>query len=234
MRFKFYLRGCGLGMILAAIVLAVGFHKENSGRMSDDEVIQRALELGMVMQEDENPTEKEPETPQDTQTLAALPTESEKSGAANPAAAATEAGSEDTEDSGRKNTGKKDTDTKDTDKEDTDKKNTDKKDTGTKDTDKKNTDDKDADKKNTDKKDGSEENSEPDEPRTVTIEVKRGDVCRVIAEKLYEEGVVADAEEFRIYMKDHGYASLIQVGTFTFTTDMDYKEIAEILTNREK
>ncbi|MCM1493306.1 MAG: hypothetical protein NC180_08810 [Muribaculaceae bacterium] len=233
MRFKFYLRGCGLGMILAAIVLAVGFHKENSGKMSDDEVIQRALELGMVMQEDENPSEKESETPQDTQTLAALPTESEKNKTASPAATDTKTGSGNTEDSGKKNADKKDTDKKDTDQKDTDAKDTDKKDSDTKDTDKKDSGDKDSDKKNTDKKDSGEESSEPDEPRTVTIEVKRGDVCRVIAEKLYDEGVVADAEEFRIYMKDHGYASLIQVGTFTFTTDMDYQEIAEILTHRE-
>lgn len=46
MKLKYYLRGLGLGLIVAAIVL--GVHNSRTGKMSDADIIKRAEQLGMV------------------------------------------------------------------------------------------------------------------------------------------------------------------------------------------
>ena len=52
MKFKYYLRGCGLGILVASIVLIVSFHSQNK-TMDDTAVMERASELGMIMPETE-------------------------------------------------------------------------------------------------------------------------------------------------------------------------------------
>ena len=52
MKFKYYLRGCGLGILVASIVLMVSFHSQNK-TMDDTAVVERASELGMIMPETE-------------------------------------------------------------------------------------------------------------------------------------------------------------------------------------
>ena len=52
MKFKYYLRGCGLGILVASIVLMVSFHLQNK-TMDDTAVMERASELGMIMPETE-------------------------------------------------------------------------------------------------------------------------------------------------------------------------------------
>lgn len=67
MRFKYYLRGCGMGILVATLFLmvAAGTQKED---MRDEDVIARAKELGMVFSEEgENPQGNSPET-KDSQT----------------------------------------------------------------------------------------------------------------------------------------------------------------------
>lgn len=51
MRLKYYLRGLGIGIMITTIVLAVSFAKHGK-TMSDAEIIARAKELGMVMQDE--------------------------------------------------------------------------------------------------------------------------------------------------------------------------------------
>lgn len=47
MRLKYYLRGLGLGIIFAVIIMMIGFHS-NKQSMSDTEIIEKAKTLGMV------------------------------------------------------------------------------------------------------------------------------------------------------------------------------------------
>lgn len=47
MRLKYYLRGLGLGIIFAVIIMTIGFHG-NKQSMSDTEIIEKAKTLGMV------------------------------------------------------------------------------------------------------------------------------------------------------------------------------------------
>lgn len=49
MKLKYYLRGLGLGIVLTTLILTVSFHFKSE--MKDSDIIDRAKELGMVMQD---------------------------------------------------------------------------------------------------------------------------------------------------------------------------------------
>lgn len=60
-RFKYYLRGCGLGILVASLVFIVSLHA-HGGAMSDEKAMQRASELGMIMPDDTQTQEAETQT----------------------------------------------------------------------------------------------------------------------------------------------------------------------------
>lgn len=71
MKFKYYLRGLGIGILISTIILSVSFAMKKND-LSDDEIIARAKELGMVMEDtgkDTIPkaTETEDEIPKSTE-----------------------------------------------------------------------------------------------------------------------------------------------------------------------
>ena len=193
MKFKYYLRGCGLGILVASIVLMVSFHSQNK-TMDDTAVMERASELGMIMPETEIvSTEADSQLPesgtQSTDT-AFSPNKNQK---------------QNTKDSQNKTDGSSQKDEKDTQMTSDDK-------TGSgnnKDT---------ESKKKEDKKEESEE---------ITVEIKKGEVCRQLAEELEQIGLVEDAETFRKYMQQLGYDDRIKVGTYTLKRGMTEKEIAD-------
>ena len=66
MKLKYYLRGLGIGVIVATLVLMIAFSGQKK-ELSDEEIIKRAEALGMVM--DVSPEEKD-EIPDATETEA--------------------------------------------------------------------------------------------------------------------------------------------------------------------
>lgn len=52
MKLKYYLRGIGIGMIVTTIVLMITFAIHSRQPLTDDEIRERATELGMIMPED--------------------------------------------------------------------------------------------------------------------------------------------------------------------------------------
>lgn len=193
MKFKYYLRGCGLGILVASIVLMVSFHSQNK-TMDDTAVMERASELGMIMPETEIvSTEADSQLPESgTQSTDTdfSPNKNQK---------------QNTKDSQNKTDGSSQKEEKDTQMASDDK-------TGSgnnKDT---------ESKKKEDKKEESEE---------ITVEIKKGEVCRQLAEDLEQIGLVEDAETFRKYMQQLGYDDRIKVGTYTLKRGMTEKEIAD-------
>lgn len=74
------------------------------------------------------------------------------------------------------------------------------------------------------------ENVTPDAmPQIITINIRQGEYCRPVAQKLQDAGLIADAEDFRIYMGNIGYASNIHSGDFDIPVGSTYEEIANIL-----
>ena len=47
MKFKYYLRGCGIGILFTTIILMISFHS-GKNQMTDSQVMERASELGMI------------------------------------------------------------------------------------------------------------------------------------------------------------------------------------------
>lgn len=193
MKFKYYLRGCGLGILVASIVLMVSFHSQNK-TMDDTAVMERASELGMIMPETEIvSTEADSQLPESGTQSTDTDFSSNKNQKQN------------TKDSQNKTDGSSQKEEKDTQMASDDK-------TGSgnnKDT---------ESKKKEDKKEESEE---------ITVEIKKGEVCRQLAEELEQIGLVEDAETFRKYMQQLGYDDRIKVGTYTLKRGMTEKEIAD-------
>ncbi len=58
MKLKYYMRGIGIGVIFATLLLTISFYFGSTGisskEMTDDEIIEKATELGMVMPEDDS------------------------------------------------------------------------------------------------------------------------------------------------------------------------------------
>ena len=193
MKFKYYLRGCGLGILVASIVLMVSFHSQNK-TMDDTAVMERASELGMIMPETEIvSTEADSQLPESGTQSTDTDFSSNKNQKQN------------TKDSQNNTDGSSQKEEKDTQMASDDK-------TGSgnnKDT---------ESKKKEDKKEESEE---------ITVEIKKGEVCRQLAEELEQIGLVEDAETFRKYMQKLGYDDRIKVGTYTLKRGMTEKEIAD-------
>lgn len=71
MKFKYYLRGLGIGIFVSTVILSVSFALKKPA-MSDEEVIARAEELGMILPEEEKdviPTEQTDETDTEDETV---------------------------------------------------------------------------------------------------------------------------------------------------------------------
>lgn len=64
-RFKYYLRGCGLGILVASLVFIVSLHA-HGGAMSDEKAMQRASEQNDTSKESEKKAEEKKKT-QDSQ-----------------------------------------------------------------------------------------------------------------------------------------------------------------------
>ena len=166
-----------MGILVTVIILMIAL-KAKGGVMTDQRVMERASELGMVMQQDtkeQSDTQKASETQEDSDTQKASETQ------------------EDSEQKQTDNSGKS------TQAEE--------------------------------HKQLQEEKQEAAEDG-IAINVKNGEVCRDVAAKLFDNGLVEDAEEFRIYMGDHGYAKKLRVGSFFIKKGMSYEEIAKILTEK--
>lgn len=57
MRLKYYLRGLGIGILVTTVILMIAFARSDRS-MSDAEVMERARELGMVMEDERTPADQ--------------------------------------------------------------------------------------------------------------------------------------------------------------------------------
>ena len=67
MRFKYYLRGIGLGILFAVLIMIISIHNHKYDILSDDEIIEKAKELGMVTTEQSTEQIKETESENSTE-----------------------------------------------------------------------------------------------------------------------------------------------------------------------
>ena len=205
MRLRYYLRGLGLGILFAVIIIAI-CGKGTEGSLSDSQIMQRASELGMVSTENvknhtlSNDTEAvKKENVQDTEPAVADNSTGNNAATDNNAATGNNAVTDNAQQGQPADSQAQENQA------------------GTQNA-----------------ADAStalqpEADSTPAETQYVTITVSEGEVCRDIATDLQSKGLVDDAEKFRIYMGETGYASFIHNGDFQIPVGASYEEIANIL-----
>lgn len=202
MKKKDFMLGLGIGMVFATAIMMVPDSSQD--KMTDAEVKERALELGMIEREDaldqvlaaqETPT-GEPdasEGPEITEVVedSAMPSvepteQSSSSGKKKPVSAQTSATEEVTL----------------TEKPEV-----------------------------TSTPEATKKPSKKEQVSYVTVEIKAGMWSEEIASTLYSLNLVDDAEKFDKFLCDNGYGSMIKVGTYKIPMGSTYTQIAEIITN---
>lgn len=114
MKLKYYLRGIGIGLIVTTLVMMIAFMMHKDELLTDDEIRERAAELGMVMPEDagmhDTLSNNDGMQPEDAESEDAAKAEPE---AQDDASAQAEQSKTDKEDSDQEDSGKKDQSKKD-------------------------------------------------------------------------------------------------------------------------
>lgn len=95
--------------------------------------------------------------------------------------------------------------------------------------DKDNKKDDENDANNDDTSDEKEKESDKD-VITHTFTTDEGVVSQDIADILVDKKIIDDRQEFLNYLDDNGYSAKIQIGKFTVSSDMSFKELAEVIT----
>uniref|UniRef100_N2BBG4 YceG-like family protein n=1 Tax=Eubacterium plexicaudatum ASF492 TaxID=1235802 RepID=N2BBG4_9FIRM len=245
MRFKYYLRGAGIGVMVATLVLSIAFLFHDN--ISDEEVIRRAMKLGMVMQDNTPGTladtplggvsSVDPETGTDEDTLSESNQnqDSENEDSQN-------------QDSENQNEGNQNSGNQDSENEDSKNQNADDPDRSTAAGDKPESDERtdppaeedhtgqksDEEDKNKDKdKDSKPPKKNPQaDSDEVEIVIESGDVSRMVSAKVFEAGLVEDADEFNSFLGSNDYDNQLQPGTYKIKKGSDFRQIAEILTRQ--
>ena len=200
MKLRTYLRGLGLGLIVAALVTGVGSQQT----MSDEQIKSRAKELGMmeghtylnqvdaaIETEETTETEETAETEEITETEETVETvivetlESESRVELESETAAEETKAQETAPEAESETVEE---SREQPVEDT------------------------------------------MAPETVTFQIHRGDSSVSVAKRLAEAGLVGDAKAFDRYLCQNGYDKKIRTGTYEIQSDSSNEEIAKIIT----
>ena len=205
MRLKYYLRGLGTGILFATIILMISY----SYKMSDKQIKEKALKLGMVYPEKTTVTEEIKTTDSESENTT---TGEENSQTETTKEEATTSKVEETTTSKVEET---------TTKEETTKEETTKEQTTQESTTKEPQTEETTTKNNADVK-------------TYVLTVTSRTSSKQVAMALESAGIISNYKEFDDYLCDNGYASNIQNGKFTITSDMSYKQIAETITSKPK
>ena len=201
MKLKYYLRGLAVGILVTTIILAISF-SQTKKELSDQEVINRAKQLGMVMAD----SGKIEDYREDTQTETG---QSEQGETEENVTGDTQNGAEDNEGvTGDNGTGTGDNGTVTGDNEGGIGDN----EGGT-----------------GDNGTGTEDAGSDTEGKMVTFVISKGQFGRQISESLKKEGLVDDAEAFMKYLGETGKSEGILPGTYEIPMGSTYEEIVKIL-----
>ena len=219
MKFKYYLRGAGIGIIVSTIILsAASLFQDN---MSDAEIIQRAMELGMVMEEGTGGTLADMPSQGNIDPNASTMQDDEQNKDGNGQPDASNDGSDTGNQDNSGNSGNIDDQATQPNPSQEDDKSKD---------DQSGQSDQDND--GQEKDNTKQDKNDKKEKEKVTVKIEGGDVSRAVSQKVFEAGLVDDAEEFNNYLGDHGYDNLLQPGTYHINNGASFQQIAEILTNK--
>lgn len=223
---KYYLRGLGIGIVVTAIIMGITLSGDKA--MTDNEIIARAKELGMVensvlskpSDEEETPENAE-ETPEDAEEM---PEDADNKADEQSTAEQdiVDRAQDDEEESGQN-----DVATANGTEEDEEQ------DTGT-DTDTDNQEPEDNDDE-TGQNDPVATDDEADSKDNIdkVITINSGEGSYTVAKKLANVGVITSAENFDNFLCENGYDKRLRTGTFIIPANASDEQIARIVTGRE-
>lgn len=216
MNLKYYVRGIGVGILFSAVVMSVAFHGSSRNGLSDEQIIARAKELGMVESSSVNSLDDLLTTPAPTEIPQENGTEESDEAEEVPV---TDDEKDDVNKSPENSDGSKTDDKNETDAI-TEDNSTQTGETGTENT---TTDDKGASKNNTDT---LEENTEDTAKEIVITE---GMSSEKVTRILKENGIIEDAGAFNQYLIINNYSRKIRVGTYHIKPYTTYKDITDMI-----
>lgn len=240
---KYYLRGLGIGIAVTAIIM--GISRSGPRAMTDDEIIARAKQLGMVENTVLANAEETEEKNTDIQEAPEEPSDVSQSGQKNPetgkAADAADANKSLTnQDVSPEN----ETPTAADDNNDTQAESPTENDGET--PPEREEDNEDTDTTDRTKPVGGGLNTPSTEDETTqngneiitsaavkTITVNHGDGSYTVAKKLEDVGVVTSATTFDTFLCQNGYDKRLRTGTFSIPADASDEQIARIVTGAE-
>ena len=206
MKLKYYLRGLGIGMIVTALILGISFSNrqdQTSQIMTDDQIRERAAELGMVDSSEltlaalqnsaKQPTEGTPEETTQTQEQNNIETEPETTVPAETQATVEPETTQEPEATAEPEPEK--TAAPETTAE-------------------------------------PEVTEAPQRTQTASITIQRGDDSGSVSRWLYEAGLVENAKAFDNYLCNNGYSRSINPGTYEIAPGTSEEEIAKIITGK--
>ncbi len=209
MKLKYYLRGLGIGMIVTALILGISFsnrQEQASQPMTDDQIRERAAELGMVDSSEltlaalQNSAKQQAEsTPEETtETQEQKEITGETTGETEPAAEPQE------------------TQTATAEPETTA------------------SPEPAAEPETTAAPEvtSAPETAAPEQTQTAGITINRGADSGSVSRQLYEAGLVENAKAFDNYLCNNGYSRSINPGTYEIAPGTSEEEIAKIITGK--
>lgn len=232
---KYYLRGLGLGIVVTAVIMGVALSGNKA--MSNDEIIARAKELGLVENTVLSDTGNEDASPENAgddsaneQNAADQPSDVDQTGQEDLAVSGSDSDIDIDIDAEPVNTEADGNVSDETDREtdqEEDEPDSESEDVvgeeGQDDTSNLTADDTEVG--NTDEVPG---------PATIkVITINSGDSSYTVAKKLEDVGVVTSAATFDTFLCEHGYDKRLRTGTFSIPTDASDEQIARIVTGIE-
>lgn len=215
MKLKYYLRGAGVGLIIATLIFTIALATEKP-QMSEKEIIEEAKKLGMVMADDSQ------DNTQDS-----AKEDSAKENAAKEDNAKEDAAKEDgaKEDSPKENGTKEDGAKEDSANEATAKEDAAKEDSAKEDTAKE-----DSTNEATAKEDGAKENNIKEQ---IVFSVVSGETSAMVSQNLKKADLVDNAEAFDKYLSEKGRDNFLLPGEYRIPKGSSYEEIVKILTTKQ-
>ena len=226
MKFKYYLRGIGIGIIFASIIFLIAYRENVPAKMSNEEIVERAKQLGMV--EANDPINKLIDKKSDNKSDENASDEKESAEKASTEEIKTEA--ENTEATTEEQTTEATTtEEQTTEEQTTEAETTEAETTEAKTTQAETTQAKSTEQQTTEKQTTEEKNTK--KSKTIEITIARGSSSYPVCLKLKELGLIDDAAKYDDYLIEHGYANRISVGTHKLKMGMSYHDIAELISD---
>lgn len=231
MKLKYYLRGIGIGMIVTTVVLMIAFSVHKDQSLTDEEIMARAAELGMVMQEtqptgdklsdtqsplsdDENSDDEysDDKNSNDEKSDDGKSDEIKTSGTATNKTETTGTENSEVKADGGEGLQSLQTDAVDEEKKESSSKTSD---------------------SNDSEKEEKKTQEEPEVVEQVEITIVGGEYSDAVCRKLKKAGVIENVDDFNKYLTKGGYDNLIQPGNYVIPLDADYKTIVKLITEKK-